>query len=189
MALRQRMWIDHSVQGSLIGRVVIYWVFGLIYLGLGSACFQYYQHPTWSVSKHLGSFASQCGPWLPFLILIVPLVIFDVVRLSNQFAGPVFRLRRQLRNLVSDPDCAPLTFREDDYWRDLAEPVNSLQQQIIGMREQLKELHAARSAAERIAVQRGSETPTEEQLRHAELGEQTDIETTPAEINAGLVTH
>ncbi len=140
MGIRQRVWVDHSVQGALIGRVVLYWLFGLIYLGLGSACFQFCQHPEWSVTEHIRGLLSQCGPWLPCLILIMPLVIFDVVRLSNLFAGPIYRLRRHLLALADNPERPPLTFREDDYWHNLVEPVNKLQTQILELRQQLAEM-------------------------------------------------
>jgi len=141
--LRQRVWIDNSVQGVLIGRIVLYWLCGMVYFGLGSACFQFYEHRDWTFSEHAVALAVQFGPWLPSLILFMPLVIYDIVRMSNLFVGPIFHLRRHLNTLVRDPECHPLKFREDDYWHDLEEPVNALHTEILNLRAQIAHLEKA----------------------------------------------
>ncbi len=101
-ALRQRVWVDRSVQGVLVGRVVLYWFAAILYIGVGSACFQYNQNPDWTLTKHFQALFQQAWPWLPTTIMVLPLVIYDVVRLSNLFAGPVYRLRNHFENLRRD---------------------------------------------------------------------------------------
>lgn len=138
MPLRNRVWIDRPVQGVLIGRVILYWICGLTYVGVGSACFQYYQHPDWTFSRHWVQLLSQWGPWLPCIVLVMPLVVFDVLRLSNLFAGPIYRLRQHLSQLTENlDDCPPLKFRKDDYWQDLVKPINGLQSEIIALRQEV----------------------------------------------------
>lgn len=131
MALRQKVWIDKSVQGVLVGRVILYWSFAVLYVGIGSFCFQYNQNPDWTLVKHAQVLFGQVWPWLPSTIFLMPLAIYDVVRLSNQFAGPIFRLRKHFAAMREDIACARLTFREDDYWRDLAAPINDMQAEIL----------------------------------------------------------
>ncbi len=140
MTLRKRVWIDRPVQGVLIGRVMLYWLCGLLYLGVGSACFEYNQRPDASMAELFGSLMSQWGPWMPSLLLVIPLVIFDVTRLSNQFAGPIYRLRQHLQQIEENPDCKPLSFRREDYWHDLAKPINSLQGELVELRKQVATL-------------------------------------------------
>ncbi|MEZ6149464.1 MAG: hypothetical protein R3C09_05015 [Pirellulaceae bacterium] len=140
MVLRERVWVDCNVQGVLIGRVVLYWISALLYVGLGSACFQYYQHPDWTLFSHAKVLFSQFWPWLPSAILCLPLVIFDVVRLSNCFAGPIYRLRKHLDELNDDPNCRPLSFRDGDYWQDLTEPMHCLQDELLMLRAELVRL-------------------------------------------------
>jgi hypothetical protein len=148
MVLRQQVWIDRNVQGALIGRVVLYWLAGMLYVSLGSACFQYYQHSDWSLSKHIQALFSQFWPWLPSAILCLPLILFDVVRLSNLFVGPIYRLRMHLAELNVDPQCRPLKFRDDDYWQDLVEPIHALQAELQLLRAEVGHLRqAAREAA------------------------------------------
>ena len=134
MALRQQVWVDRSVQGVLVGRVILYWVYALLYVGIGSACFQYNQNPDWTLVKHSQVLFGQIWPWLPTAIFLLPLAIYDVVRLSNMFAGPVYRLRKHFAALRNDIACAPFTTREDDYWRDLAAPINDMQAEILRLR-------------------------------------------------------
>lgn len=136
------------MQGVLIGRVILYWCCAMAHLGLGVAFFQYYEHPEWSIGEHVGELLGQVGPWLPSVFLILPLVIFDVVRLSNLFVGPIYRLRQHLNELQEDKDCQPLKFREDDYWQDLADPINSLQAEILELRNELARHHDQASGPE-----------------------------------------
>ncbi len=147
MALRQKVWIDGEVQGVLVGRVLIYWAFAMLYVGLGTICFQYYANPEWSVQQHASFLFSQFWPWIPSAILCLPLVVFDVIRLSNLFVGPVYRLRNHLLELNADPNCTPIKFRSDDYWQDLAEPIHRLQFEILSLRAELAKQRRANPSA------------------------------------------
>lgn len=137
MFLRQKVWIDRQVQGVLIQRVILYWLCGLVYIGLSTACYQYYQNPDWSFGEHISALFSQFGPWLPSFVLLLPLVIFDVVRLSNQFVGPIYRLKSHLNAITENANCRPMTFRDGDYWQDLVVPMNTLQLQILQLQAQI----------------------------------------------------
>ncbi len=148
MVLRQKFWIDRSVQGALIGRVVLYWTIATIYVGLGSACFQFYAHPEWTVLEHFHALFNQYWPWIPSLVLFMPLVVFDIIRMSNLFAGPIYRLRMHLAELTANPNCRPLTFRSDDYWQDLVAPINYLQNEILALQIALNRAMAAATAEE-----------------------------------------
>ena len=154
MVLRQRFWIDRRVQGVLIGRVILYWIVAVTYVGLGAACSQFYEHPTWSTTKHATELFAQAWPWIPSLILFVPLVMYDIVRLSNLFAGPIYRLKQHLAELSHDASCRPLSFREDDYWKELAEPINALQTEILLLREELSRAKRPVAATSSINEQR-----------------------------------
>lgn len=137
MFLRQKVWIDRPVQGALVQRVLLYWFCGLVYIGLSTACFQYYQNPDWSIGEHFSALFTQFGPWLPSFVLMLPLVIFDIVRLSNQFVGPVYRLKSHLNAITENANCRPMTFRDGDYWQDLVVPINTLQLQLLQLQAQV----------------------------------------------------
>lgn len=124
----------------LTGRVILYWLTGVLYVVIGAACFQYYQNPSWTTAEHGRELFNQLWPWMPTAILILPLAIYDVVRLSNLFVGPVYRLRKHFIALRSDIASTPLKFREDDYWRDLTIPINDLQSEILRLHTIVVEL-------------------------------------------------
>ncbi|MCA9179800.1 MAG: hypothetical protein KDA51_00065, partial [Planctomycetales bacterium] len=123
-------------QGVLIGRVVLYWISGLLYLGVGCALSLYFQHPERALSEHFIEFIDVSWPWVPTAVCVLPLVMFDIVRLSNLFVGPVYRLRMHLSRLIQDPEVRPLSFRTDDYWTELSEPINVLQTQLLELRDE-----------------------------------------------------
>ena len=151
MVLRKRFWIDREVQGVLVGRIIIYWAIVVLYFGLGSACFQYYHDPQASYQEHFQALFSLYWPWLPSLILLLPLVVYDVIRLSNLFVGPIYRLRTQLHEIADNPECRPMGFRTDDYWLDLVHPMNRLHADVLRMRSQIHELKQS-LAAQAIAM-------------------------------------
>jgi hypothetical protein len=138
MVMRQKVWIDHHVQGVLVGRVILYWFGMLLYFGLSIACYQWWQNPEWTVGEHFFAMFDQVWPCLPSLVLILPLVIFDIVRLSNRFAGPIYRLRMHLVKLNENTNTYPLNFRDDDYWQQLAEPINSLHRTILILEQKVE---------------------------------------------------
>ncbi len=140
MALREQVWIDQRVQGALIGRVILYWLTGVLYVVVGVTCFQYNQNPSWPLAEHVYELFGQLWPWMPTAILLLPLAIYDLIRLSNLFVGPVHRLRRHFIALHKDISSPPLNFREDDYWSDLTVPVNDLQAEILRLHTFVVEL-------------------------------------------------
>lgn len=159
MVMRQQVWIDQHVQGVLVGRVLLYWSGILIYFALSSGCFHWWQNPEWTLAEHFWALFDQA--WLvgPTLIMLLPLVIFDVVRLSHRFAGPVYRLRQHLRELSQNTQTSPLHFRDDDYWQQLAEPINLLQQKLLVLEQQVQTLSFVHQHLQQGQVPSDVQTP------------------------------
>ncbi len=140
MAVREYLFIDKEVQGALVGRVVVYWLAGIAYVALGSVGYNLYLSPNWTISQHFAYLLETYWAWIPSAVLILPMVIYDILRLSNKFAGPIFRLRDHLKQLVTDPDSKGIQFRGDDYWRDLAKPINQLQHRVLVLQNEVADL-------------------------------------------------
>ena len=138
MAYRRKLWIDWHVQGVLAGRIFIYWIAASLYFCTAVAVTQLCEHPQWTLAQHVRAGLTTVGPWIPSAILFLPLVLFDFLRLSHQFVGPVLRVRRQLCRLVKTPNCTPLLLRTDDYWQDMVEPVRELQNHILELQSELQ---------------------------------------------------
>jgi hypothetical protein len=63
-------------------------------------------------------------------LILLPMVMIDVVRMSTRFVGPIIRLRGSLRELAETGRCRPVSFREHDYWQDLADDFNRVAQRV-----------------------------------------------------------
>ena len=66
------------------------------------------------------------GPAAVASALLMPMVILDIVRVSNRFVGPLVRLRRSLRELARGEKVEPIRFREGDFWQEIAEEFNAV---------------------------------------------------------------
>jgi hypothetical protein len=121
---RKHLFVDYKVQGALIKRVLVYWVMCLFTVTLMLLCWRIMTGPARMFYTHFDDMWFQFGPALIGSMLLMPLVVADIVRVSNRFVGPLLRLRRSLRALAHGEDVAPLTFRDGDFWKDFAVEFN-----------------------------------------------------------------
>jgi len=123
---RKRLFVDPKVQGTLILRVVLYWIVFLVTLTLLLLCWRIFTGPARPFYTHFDDMWFQFGPALVGSFLLLPLVIYDILRVSNRFAGPLFRLRRSLRALARGEPVRPISFREGDFWIEVAHEFNAV---------------------------------------------------------------
>jgi hypothetical protein len=60
------------------------------------------------------------------MVFLLPVFIFDTIKLSHRFAGPVLRLRNEMRAVADGGELRRLSFRKGDFWHSLAEDYNAL---------------------------------------------------------------
>ena len=65
-------------------------------------------------------------PVLVVLVLLLPAFAWDMVTLSNRFAGPIYRMRDVMRAAAAGEETKPLKFRDGDFWQDVADDLNIL---------------------------------------------------------------
>jgi hypothetical protein len=58
-----------------------------------------------------------------------------MVQMSNRVAGPIVRLRGAMRQLAEGRPVAPLRFRENDFWREMADEFNAIAAQLQASRQ------------------------------------------------------
>jgi nitrogen fixation/metabolism regulation signal transduction histidine kinase len=73
-------------------------------------------------------------PILAVMILLLPIFIRDTLKLSNRFAGPMYRLRTELRKLATDQPGNAVKFRTGDFWQEVAGDFNH----VLGQLERLQ---------------------------------------------------
>ena len=129
---RKQLFVDPKVQGTLVARAVLYWVICLITITLMLLCWRILTGPARMFYTHFDDMWFFYGPALIASFVLLPLVIVDVIRVSNRFAGPMLRLRRSMRALARGEHVDPIRFREGDFWQDFAESFNALATRVQG---------------------------------------------------------
>ena len=121
---RKSEYIDPEVQGALARRISIHWC---LYTFLAAALIvglKWMSHPFVPFTDHLIEAWWSYGSLFLVLLCLVPLFVYDAVKLSNRFTGPVLRLRNATRELADGKHPGKITLRDNDFWKDLADDFN-----------------------------------------------------------------
>jgi hypothetical protein len=132
-SVRKRMFVDRKVQGALVARVVTYWVLSVISIALMLLCWNVITGPAHGLQKNFDNMWFVYGPAAIASFLLLPVVIADIVRISNRFVGPLLRLRRSMRALARGEYVEPIEFRSTDFWYDFADDFNAIRARLIEM--------------------------------------------------------
>ena len=124
--LRKRLFVDYRVQGALSVRAALYWLTCLLAMTFLLLGWDMISGPVRPLNAHLRELWATSGPAAVASLLLLPWVIFDLVRLSNRFAGPLFRLRRSMHDLAQGKPVATLHFRQGDFWQEFADDFNKI---------------------------------------------------------------
>ncbi len=143
-AARKRNFVDQQVQGALVRKLVIYWLACLyaIFCVLAGVPFLIgvLVFGSYDILQILGETWIKFWPVACAGMLILPFVMFDMVRNTNKFAGPIFRIRREIETLLAGHDIAPVKLRKGDYWHELADDFNDLADELMKTRNELSKL-------------------------------------------------
>jgi hypothetical protein len=114
------------VQGALVLGVVVQWALYLVASLMLVTLWQVLSAPTKGpFAGHLEAVWSRYAPVFCAFLLLLPYAIWDAVKTSHRFVGPIYRLRRTLNQLASGEPVETLKFRDKDQWRHLAEEFNA----------------------------------------------------------------
>lgn len=131
MAKRSRLLIDPQVQWSLALRLLGHWALLVACLLMVNTMISLMmmagQKP---LVKAFAEALQGQTPLLAVLFVMVPVFIRDTLKLSNRFAGPMYRLRTGLA-AVNDPanpieEVRPIKLREGDFWSAAADDYNKV---------------------------------------------------------------
>lgn len=127
---RRRLLIDGPVQLGLMRRLALYGLYCLITGILLVFFWRVFTVPLVRPYEHLLFAVQSSAPLLLSLVCIIPFVIFDLLKITNHFAGPVYRARVTLASLARGETIKPVKFRDGDYWCDLAGQLNELAERL-----------------------------------------------------------
>lgn len=142
---RKQNFVDSTVQGALLRRIVLHWFLYFIVAGLAIVSLQaMLGGPDGEpLMSRLFSEAKNFTLVGLILICIFPAFLLDTVRFSNRFVGPVGRLRRYLRKLGTDHDTERLSFRGGDFWSEMAEEFNMVATLVEDQQNEIERLKTA----------------------------------------------
>lgn len=168
----KQLLVDGHVQASLLARAAFYGISGVIYF----LVILVFSETVANEDASLGKCISQCLDeaifWVPGLMLMVPLVVYDLLRLGNQLVGPMFGIRREMRRLIDGESEQPLTFRDGDHWIEMAGLYNQIREEMMLLRDenaQLKYDAIKGTTAEQLFDDDDDDSDTDIALAEADL--------------------
>lgn len=136
--IRHRLFVDPEVQAALLLRVVTYWMVCLAAVALMLLCRQMVAGPPRPVFAHLEDLWFRFGPPFFASLVVLPLILMDIIRMSNRFSGPLIRLRRAMRALARGETVSPLRFRQGDFWKSFADEFNAVAERVAELERLLQ---------------------------------------------------
>jgi len=125
--LRKNHFCDRSVQGALLLHAGAYW---LAYLVTATALVLFVELLSGDPRRAWANTLHRHGPSALAMLVLAPIFLRDLCRLSNRFAGPIVRLRWALRELADGNEVPPIQFRDRDFWKELAADFNRAAQRL-----------------------------------------------------------
>ncbi len=121
---RTKLLIDRDVQMAIVARVIFYWAGCSCFISMPLVIGRFLLEPEVLIIDQIANVFYE--HWSIYLVLFVmlPFAIYDALRLSNRFAGPVFQIRKSLVNYNQTGRFTRVAIRKDDFWHDLADEVN-----------------------------------------------------------------
>lgn len=129
---RSKNYIDPAVQKSLVYRIILHWLAFFLVSFFVAFCLQFFNDPFRSFPEHFVELWWRHGFVFLVMFVLLPVFAYDAIRVSNRFAGPVSRLRKTIQELANGEETQPLEFRENDFWRKLAEEFNGMVDKLRG---------------------------------------------------------
>jgi hypothetical protein len=107
-------------------RTASYWLYCLLTLTLLTLCWRIANTEPQPFESHMHALKADFAPAAIGSLLLLPVVLIDVLRLSNRFTGPMFRVRRTMNLLAQGEPVPPLKFRDGDFWMEFAGDFNAV---------------------------------------------------------------
>jgi len=134
---RHKHFVDSAVQGALARRITLHW---LIFLAMACSVLPLWQLRSQGVFS--GSFSQMMAegwaamaPVFVILVAMLPIFVWDTVKFSHRFAGPMCRFQNSIRQLAAGEKTRPIQLRSGDFWKEFADDFNEMLQRLESERE------------------------------------------------------
>ncbi len=133
---RKRFMVDRAVQGQLVIRAGVYWLFCLLSIVTFTACWIAWTEQPANSQELMTRLRSGYAPAFFASLIMLPVVLFDILRFSNRFAGPLRRMRTLVKAMADGEKTQPIKTRQGDFWKDFAEDFNRLAERVDRLQSQ-----------------------------------------------------
>jgi hypothetical protein len=129
--MRRRLVVDPAMQFRLALRIGCYLLLWTVFAFHASFLFYVYGNLL-SEGAHRGpgglylDFFANEKPLLTTVVVLAPLVLYDILKFSHRIAGPLYRCRRVMRDMAAGKAVPEFRAREHDFLDDLFVDFNAL---------------------------------------------------------------
>ncbi len=124
---RKKQFVDRSVQGAILCRLLAY---GFLFVITTGAFLYFVELLVGPPEEAAENMIRRHGPTALAFLALAPIFLRDLCKLTNRFAGPMVRLRQGMHDLAEGRQVAPIDFRENDFWKDLAIDFNRIAKRV-----------------------------------------------------------
>lgn len=121
--------VDRTVQYGVVKKIALHWIVLFVCNSVALLLWlRLFEQPDLSWQH---SFEDCVRRFLPFFLIsiaLIPAFVLDTLKLTNRFAGPIMRLRTEILNAAEGRPVKRLSFRTNDFWKDVADSFNSMAQ-------------------------------------------------------------
>lgn len=128
---RRKALVDAEVQGGILRKVALHWVLLFVCNTMALMIWlRLFEQPDVGWGQTFGECVTRFLPFFIVTCALIPAFVWDTLKLTNRFAGPISRLRSSLRDAREGRHVAPLHFRTNDYWNEIASNFNAVMNRI-----------------------------------------------------------
>ncbi|MEE2936218.1 MAG: hypothetical protein VYA84_09505 [Planctomycetota bacterium] len=122
---RHKQLVDPDVQLGILRKIAVHWSIFFVCNAVALMIWiRLFEQPDAGWGQ---TFADTLRRFMPFFIItmaLIPAFVWDTLKLTNRFAGPILRLRNALADASEGRTVSPLRFRSNDFWKEIAEEFN-----------------------------------------------------------------
>jgi hypothetical protein len=123
---RRKLLVDRSTQWAIVRQSLVHWFYHslltVLFLLVLTVLFGGGLRPWGETWQALCPLAISV---YVSMLLLLPIFIRDSFKLSNRFAGPIYRIRSTLRDVTDGKPYTPIELRKGDFWSELAQELNA----------------------------------------------------------------
>jgi len=138
---RTKYLIDPQVQWAIGRRIIFHWaIFACFLLVINASVLVFLASGAKPIEDDINAAVLSQVPALVLLICCLPFFVFDTIKLTHRIAGPMFRLRVGIDELINKSRAEPLRLRRDDMWKYVGDEFNGLANQYQALSQRNREL-------------------------------------------------